>query len=197
MPSSAIQNVTVDHQLPLSEIGALLERLATEPIDQGEDIPMSDEQPGTSESREQLLAEARIFEMDPRVLIDDQRPGTPSQFGCPECGGVLWELHDSNLLRFRCRTGHAYSSESLLAAQAESFEGALWSALRALEEKASLTRRLVARARDGGHTLIAQRFQEQLQEAETHAGTLRNLLLHGPREGHVDLLDERAQHTGD
>jgi len=191
MPDSALRNVMVDHQLPLSDIGPLLMRLANEPIEEGVDVVMSDQETGD------IQAESRVFEMDPEVLTIDQRPGTLSQFGCPECGGVLRELHDSSMIRFRCRTGHAYSSESLLAAQAESFEGALWSALRALEEKVSLTRRLVRRAADSGHPLMQQRFTEQLEDAETHADTLRSLLLRGPRAGGEVLMLEQDQRAGD
>lgn len=195
MPGSALQNVDVDHQLPLSEIASLLVRLSLEAVDEaeGEDIAMLDRH----ENETGMSAEERVFAMDPDVLIDDRRPGIPSPFGCPECGGVLWELHDSRLIRFRCRTGHAYAGESLLAAQSESFEGALWSALRALEEKASLTLRLVNRSRDSGRMLIAQRFQEQLQEAEDNASILRDLLRNGVRDDTVDALGHLTERTGD
>ncbi len=72
-------------------------------------------------------------------------------FTCPECQGTLWEMRDGELLRFRCRVGHAYSSESLFAGQSESVEAALWTALRALEEKATLSQRLAAQAHGRGH----------------------------------------------
>ena len=39
--------------------------------------------------------------------------GTPSVFACPECHGVLWELKENELVRFRCRVGHSYGPESL------------------------------------------------------------------------------------
>ena len=49
---------------------------------------------------------------------------------CPECHGTLWELSETGLLRFRCRVGHAYSSDSMAIAQSESAEAALWTAKR-------------------------------------------------------------------
>ena len=102
--------------------------------------------------------------------------GDPSAFTCPECGGTLWELHEGELLRFRCRVGHAYSPESLEAAQAESLEAALWAALRALEESAALSRRLMKRARQQGKDLAADRFAVRVEDAEHRAAIVRQAL---------------------
>ena len=52
---------------------------------------------------------------------------------CPECGGVLNELADGDLVRYRCPVGHAYAPESLYLEQRSTLEGALWAALRALD----------------------------------------------------------------
>jgi hypothetical protein len=70
--------------------------------------------------------------------------GSPTAFACPSCNGALWEFHDGDLSRYRCHTGHAFSPESLLAEQSYAIEEALYSALRALEEKATALRRLAA-----------------------------------------------------
>ena len=40
---------------------------------------------------------------------EHDHPGEPSPYSCPECGGVLWELKNGELMRFRCRVGHAYT----------------------------------------------------------------------------------------
>jgi two-component system, chemotaxis family, protein-glutamate methylesterase/glutaminase len=86
--------------------------------------------------------------------------GGPSGFTYPECSGVLWELRDGELLRFRCQVGHAFSAENLMAEQSEALEGALWASLRALEEKAALCHRLVQRSRRRDQTLAASRIEE-------------------------------------
>ena len=54
---------------------------------------------------------------------------------CPDCGGPLWELRDEKLRRYRCRIGHAFTAESLLAGQSEALECALWAAVRTMEER--------------------------------------------------------------
>src|SRR5207249_3085973 len=102
-------------------------------------------------------------------------------FGCPDCGGTLWEMQDGGLLRYRCRVGHAWSAEHLLARKSEALEAALWTALRALEEQAALARRLGARAASRGFPQAAEVFGRHEADARTHAETLRGVLLrHGP-----------------
>ena len=57
------------------------------------------------------------------------------------------------VLRFRCRIGHAWTADSLVAQQDVTVETALWTAVRTLQEKAELAERLAARrrGRPAGH----------------------------------------------
>jgi two-component system, chemotaxis family, protein-glutamate methylesterase/glutaminase len=50
---------------------------------------------------------------------------------------VLWELKDDKMLRFPCRVGHSYGTDSLTKELSTASEAALWAAVRALEEKAA------------------------------------------------------------
>src|SRR5262249_13334940 len=72
----------------------------------------------------------------------DEGEGSPSPFACPECHGVLWEIKEGTSVRYRCRTGHAYSEATLNQELSHAGETALWAAMRALEEKASIARRM-------------------------------------------------------
>lgn len=171
MPSSAMHVVKVDYCLRVARIGPTITRLVTEPIEETEAAAMS------SRGDDRMKYENSISEVDQSALENDDRPGIPSPFACPECGGVLWEVENAQMLRFRCRVGHAYSVESLLASQNEGMEAALWSAMRALEEKASLTRRLADRAEEQSQHGAAERFAEQSKAAEEHANTIRAVLL--------------------
>ena len=179
MPRSAIENVRVDHILPAAEIAPLLVELANQPI----------EQTGVEAMSSDMEMEADMAELEPGALQSSERPGKPSGYGCPDCGGVLWELHEEELVRFRCRTGHAYSVATLLAKQSEAQEDALWNALRALEEKAALAERLAKRAGDRQQQISAQRFGEQAQAARSRAELVRQLLLqeNGKDNGKIDL----------
>ena len=126
--------------------------------------------------------------------LEANRAGKPSAFACPECNGVLWEVKDKELLRFRCRVGHAYSAESLLIAKSEELEGALWSALRALEESAAVSRRMADRAKKNGHDITHSKLTEHANEQEEQASVLRDMLVQGdiPR-GHTE---QEAAGTG-
>jgi two-component system chemotaxis response regulator CheB len=97
-------------------------------------------------------------------------------FSCPECHGTLWESDHAGILRFRCRVGHVYSPESMLAVQTDSVDRALWAALRSLEERAALIRRLAERARARNHAWVARTFEERAQAAEEHAAVVRRVV---------------------
>ncbi len=101
----------------------------------------------------------------------------PSQFACPECGGVLWEIDDAGFLRFRCRVGHAFTAAHLDAEQHHAVEAALWSALRALEERASLYRQMAERLSTIKLPTVRQQYEENAAEKEGQAKVLRYFLL--------------------
>ncbi len=61
---------------------------------------------------------------------------------CPDCHGPIDRYKYGNLTEFRCRVGHAYSGESMLAAHEDAEERALWSAVESLEEGADLVSEL-------------------------------------------------------
>jgi two-component system chemotaxis response regulator CheB len=131
---------------------------------------------------EEMQREIRIAAMETNALNEHDQIGNPSAYSCPECGGVLWEIQNGNLLRFRCRTGHAFSPESVLAEQSEQLERALWAALKTLEEKVSLMRRLALQAQENQHVWLAERYEIQWREAEEYATLLRRILIQGKLE---------------
>jgi two-component system, chemotaxis family, protein-glutamate methylesterase/glutaminase len=165
MPGSAIQHVGVDHVVPVADMGALLARLGREP---------AGEPSGPAPVEMKVEVDVEGFSLE---AMEGEHPGEPSGFSCPDCNGVLWGIEDGGLQRFRCRVGHAWSPESLLTRQSDALEAALWIALRSLEERAALARRLAAPARQRGHRITATRFEEQAAEAQHAAREVRNLLL--------------------
>jgi two-component system, chemotaxis family, protein-glutamate methylesterase/glutaminase len=166
MPASALAHVDVDYTLPAGEIGELLGTLVA-----------SDD----ASAAEPHMDEDLEKEVNELTMHEDERdhPGEPSPYSCPECGGVLWELQDGEMLRFRCRVGHAYTSETLTTEQATAIEQALWSALRALEEQAAVRRRLAQRMRRVGRSSSADKLDERVILLEGQAQSVRGLLMSG------------------
>lgn len=166
MIQSALEHVHIDYVAPVAEMGDLLSRLLREEVDEKGGAAMS----------EDMEWKSSIVEADIESAERNAEPGVPSVFSCPECHGILWELKDGQLTHFRCRTGHAYSIESLIAAQSDAVEAALWIALRSLEEKRNLAERVWRRARDRGLEAAATRFAQQYDEARQHAEVLRQAI---------------------
>jgi len=175
MPQSAIDNNQVDHVVPAREIAPLLRRLTREEVSEGGPVTVEDD----------LQTEVDIVgqQMDSDQMIESvDRLGRLSMFTCPECQGTLWELKEGDLTRYRCHVGHAFSIESLDAEQAEKLEGALWSALRALEERVALARKLARKARDRNSEFTARGFDVRAEEANQHAENIRQMLLADPEK---------------
>ena len=187
MAQSVLHNVGVDYVASGEELGVLLSRLTAEPL--------GAEQPRIGADRVKAASTTTgpsgidVAEMDP-AAIDVERAGVPSGFACPNCNGVLWEDDTGERLHFRCRVGHAWSAESLIAEQAEGLEVALWATLRTLREKAALARRLAHRAAGRGHVLSAEKFELQASEADETAAAVEKVIAAGQGQGLAGIDDE-------
>lgn len=100
--------------------------------------------------------------------------GRRSVLACPDCGGVMWEIDEGDLSRFRCHVGHTYTAEVMSLALDESMRRALASAVRALEERAALARKLYQQAKDSGHRLLAETWAAKMREFERETDIIRN-----------------------
>ncbi|HYN86668.1 MAG TPA: chemotaxis protein CheB [Pyrinomonadaceae bacterium] len=189
MPRSAARSTRVDYQLPLDRIAPLLARLAREEAADDREVPVPEDLKTEAEIAKQKLD---AIEM----LRHVERLGKLTPFTCPECHGTLWEMQDGELLRFRCHVGHALTAESLVSEQSEVLENALWSALRALEEKVTLTRRMAERARGRNYDRAAKSFDLKAAEGSRHAEVVRDLLLNGREHSAVGGTDEAESDDG-
>ena len=169
MPSSAIDNVAVDHVLRLDEIPRALLRLAEADAQGGWAADAAPPIPAW------VAAENR-FGMEGVEMHRLEELAKPSTFTCPECHGTLWELNDQQPRRFRCHTGHAYSERNLVALQGELVEGSIWSAVRALQEKEMLLRRMADDALRNKHIAASLDYSAQARLAQRSAEVLRGLI---------------------
>jgi two-component system, chemotaxis family, protein-glutamate methylesterase/glutaminase len=102
-----------------------------------------------------------------------------SPYACPSCGGVLYERTPPD--QFLCRVGHRFAPEALRAGQEAVIEEALWTALRTLEESASLAARLRDRAAARGQQTLEGRFEARHTQARARSDRIRALI-----EGRTD-----------
>ena len=165
MPASAARFADPDHIVTLDKIPELLVNIVEERA--------AEQQPPQSDDVGGSLMEKTPEARDASAAA---QPGEPSEFTCPDCGGTLWEYDEAGLLRFRCRVGHAYSTESLLAEQRDKLESALWAAVVALEERADLAGRLSDRIRGRGRS--GERFARESKDARERAARVRDAITH-------------------
>ncbi len=160
MPQNALNRVEIDHTVALEQMGALFAQLVQRPSAKDKPVPKD------------IAIEAKIAE---RVLSDLKAVNTLGDqvpFNCPECGGPLWEVAKGSSLRYRCHTGHAFTSAVLEAEQSAQIEETLWTALRMFEER----RNLLITTSDRQSRGYARSAAERARESEVHIARIRAML---------------------
>ena len=169
MPQAAIDAASPDHVVPATAIGGVLEELARTEVQLDSNVHVRHIRPvgpaGTIEPGDPTLI-ANPSELEPFGV----------DLSCPECGGALQGILTGPLTRYRCRTGHVYSPITLLDTKSTELEAALYAALRALEEEATVAGRLAVRSRDSGATSAARRFEMRQGDAAQRADLIRQAI---------------------
>jgi two-component system, chemotaxis family, protein-glutamate methylesterase/glutaminase len=164
LPTNALDQVDVDHVLPVASMGAALSTLIRDPAPPG------------SAPRD-LLMEAEL-DRGRRPTPDDVRPlGPQTPLSCPACAGPMWEVGDAQSRTYRCYLGHTESARSLLTSQSTALEESLWAAVRALQERAATLSTLARDARRRGRDLSADEFEASAAESRAQAERARQFLL--------------------
>ncbi|MFV8319145.1 chemotaxis protein CheB [Mycobacterium sp. 23] len=171
LPSAAADAGVLDQQVAAADIGNVLRELALREVDD------TDPDPDAALELENRIAMASRFGTE----FTAENLGPASGYTCPDCNGSLVTVSEGS---FRCRVGHAWSQESLLAARGDEVETALWVALRSLREKADLARTLAERA---GRGPMRRRYTQIADETDRALAVLSERLtdVHIP-QGAVD-----------
>lgn len=157
MPAAALAAAPHSRRLPSAE-------LAGAAIDLIGNIAKSGQRPVTHLHRTEAAMDMTESD-DPGFLADGETKLT--RMVCPECGGALAQVDLPRISYFRCHLGHQYAPQSLAAAQAETSEAKLWSAIAALEEQAAFQHYLrsgesrTEAESDGDHARIAEQVAER------------------------------------
>ena len=165
MPRTAIEAGVVDHVAPVHELAPLLARLAHTPCA---------EAPAVADPLDDF--EAALAELRPGAIFPEEPPGVAAGLTCPECHGSLYELHQGGVVRYRCRVGHGFGNDTLLAEQGYEVERALWTALQVLNERAALARRTAERMEGRGSARVALRFRTLADHSEQQAQVVDSAL---------------------
>jgi two-component system chemotaxis response regulator CheB len=150
MPQSAVDHVALDFVGGLSELAQRISELVTTPAG------------ATPNTVAREISE-----------LEGDELGVGSNFVCPTCRGALTEVNVRGFEQFRCHVGHSFSLESVLSEQTEETERALWAAVRALEESASLAARMSGRSIG----TLQERFAEKHETLARQADVIRAILL--------------------
>jgi two-component system chemotaxis response regulator CheB len=164
MPRSALQASDIDYRAPIADMADLLVELsAREP---GPAVPIP---PDVRVEIE--IALGRRADTEILAEIAD-----PVALSCPACGGVLSEIKQWPPVRFRCQVGHAYTAEVLASEKEGAVDEATRVALRIMEERLLLIRKLAEDARKSGRHAAAQSFEKRQEECDNYAGILRQAI---------------------
>jgi two-component system chemotaxis response regulator CheB len=161
MPLTALNRAAPDHVVPLAEMPALLRSLVQQPA--GEPVP----------APRHTRYEVEIAKGRPSSMHDMDGLGRRSVLSCPDCGGVMWEIDEDDVIRYRCHVGHAYAAELMSVALDDNLRRALASALRTLEEREALMRKLHRQAIAGGNRRLAENWAQKAQEFERETKVMR------------------------
>jgi two-component system, chemotaxis family, protein-glutamate methylesterase/glutaminase len=184
MPQRALDKAHPDHVVPLDQMPCLLDSLVREPA--GE----------TREAPESVRYEIEMARKGGLTMEKMDQIARRSVFACPDCHGVMWEIEEGELIRYRCHVGHTYTAELMSLALDENLRRALGSSQRALEERVALARRLHQRALDSGHRLTAQDWASKLEEYKHEMDVVRSAILRIEALAAQDALREKGEAGG-
>ena len=164
LPTRALEALTPDRVVPLDQLGAVLRTAIGQPAAGSAPPPA-------------VLVDASLD------LVGIAEPGQIAQLGpqvavaCPDCHGPMWTFDEEPERRFRCELGHVTTARDIFERGSDEVEAALWSAIRALSDRAHTLEVLgmEAATRDNPHS--ASSYSVRSREARAQAHLLRELML--------------------
>jgi two-component system chemotaxis response regulator CheB len=165
MPFSVLDNMEVDHCVPLSKMGKII-------------LNITETDPEEKPAPPDVLIESEIAE---RVVVGFEsvtKIAEKSIFACPDCGGGMWYIENQRgkVNRYRCHIGHSYSEKDLVVKQGEKLESTLWIALRIMEERRNLLKKMEGDAFKKGLTKVAGMHKQKKDELQLHVDNIKEIL---------------------
>jgi two-component system chemotaxis response regulator CheB len=140
----------------------------------------NDAPPPASEKSLQKLMEIENRIAEGIFTVEDwwalEQMSIPSGLNCPTCRSALYELKDHRVLRYRCRSGHAFSAQSLLSGQSDAREAHLSSLFGALIEEATLAKRLLGEPLFAEDVYTAESLSSRVNDLDREANQVSEWL---------------------
>jgi two-component system, chemotaxis family, protein-glutamate methylesterase/glutaminase len=171
MPQAALSRTEPDHLVHLRDMPRLLASLVLQPAADPIVLP------------ESLRYEVEIARNGRSSVNGMDAMGTRSVLTCPDCGGVMWELKDGALSRYRCHIGHAYSEEMIAVGLDDRLERGLVTALRVLNERSAQASKMRQDAQDEGRPELASTWSRKADELQKEADAIRDTIERLDRAG--------------
>ena len=124
------------------------------------------------EPAENIRLEMMIAGLEKASMYSEDQLGELSPYNCPDCNGVLWEVEDGPLTRYRCHTGHAYTQYALNDRQEELLEQSMFDTLRSLREKSKMLKALAEK-----DDINRQHLLESASNCEDDAERIEEMIL--------------------
>jgi two-component system, chemotaxis family, protein-glutamate methylesterase/glutaminase len=164
LPSRALVALSPDRVLPVDGIvGALHVMIRDQVVDHT--VPHA------------IALEAALDRKVKATPEELARLGPQSAIACPECSGPTWQIGEEDNRRYRCYLGHVVTARELLVQGAIEIEAALWSAVRALNERAMTLETLAKDSERSGNPQSAAIYQSRAAETRTQADVARQFML--------------------
>jgi two-component system, chemotaxis family, protein-glutamate methylesterase/glutaminase len=164
LPENAIRRDNPDHVVHLREMPALLDALVRQPA--GDPVAAPDK----------LRYEVEIARNGRSSMDKMDWLGRRSVLTCPDCGGIMWEIKDGDLSRYRCHIGHAYTQDTIAAGVDERLKRGLATALRALNERVALLNKMRDEAGEKGRPNLVEWWSTQAHEFEREVDVIRDAI---------------------
>ncbi len=184
MPLSVLDNMEVDYCVSLQQMGETI-------------FDITQTNPEEIAAPQDVIMESEIAE---RVVVDYEHVkqlGVKSIYACPDCGGGLWDIPKQNAHlpagagtdgndpdnyqegksdRYRCHIGHSYSEQDLVVKQGEILESTLWIALRIMEERRTLLKKMEDDTKKRGLSVMATGYREKGADIQFHVDKMKEIL---------------------
>ncbi len=175
MPLSVLNTMEVDYCISLADMGEVISGI-------------TQTSPEEKPAPEDVIIESQIAE---RVVVDFdniRQLGEKSIFACPDCGGGLWKINKGadglgKVDRYRCHIGHSYSEKDLVIKQEEMFESTLWTALRIMEERKTLLKKMEDDNIKRGFSTFAKSYKEKADAMQLHIDKMKEILFASQKAG--------------